>query len=162
MQASPTSAKERVDTAIDLEGFLPYRLSVLSNTVSSAIAGAYAQRFGLTIPEWRITAVLGRFPDIAAREVAEKTAMDKVAVSRAVNRLRSAGLVNHKLAETDRRRSILTLSDRGKALLEQIAPLAMAYEARLLEGFSDVERGLLDAALLRLLHRAEEIGPLGD
>ncbi len=80
---------------LDLEEFLPYRLSVLSNTISSAIAGAYASRFGLTVPEWRIIAVFGRFPGLSAREVAEKTAMDKVAVSRAVSRLRAAGYVDH-------------------------------------------------------------------
>ena len=39
---------------LELDRFLPYRLSVLSNTVSTAIAGAYQQRFGLTIPEWRV------------------------------------------------------------------------------------------------------------
>ena len=43
--------------ALNLERFLPYRLSVLSNTVSSRIAKSYA-RFQLTIPEWRVMAVL--------------------------------------------------------------------------------------------------------
>lgn len=161
MQASGTTPSSSLDTAIDLERFLPYRLSVLSNTVSSAIAGAYARRFGLTIPEWRIIAVLGRYPGLAAREVAEKTAMDKVAVSRAVTRLRSAGLVHHRLAARDRRRSILDLSGRGKTLLGEVAPLAMAYEARLLDGFSNDERRQLERALQRLLLKAEEIGPLG-
>lgn len=162
MQASAKASKQSVDTALDLEGFLPYRLSVLSNTISTAIAGAYARRFGLTIAEWRIIAVLGRFPHIAAREVAEKTAMDKVAVSRAVNRLRKARLVDHELAAADRRRSVLTLSGKGQALLGQVAPLAMAYEARLLEDFSSKERALLEGALSRLLNRANEIGPLSD
>ncbi|NNF50835.1 MAG: winged helix-turn-helix transcriptional regulator [Gammaproteobacteria bacterium] len=163
MQAShDKSATGPDDVAIDLEGFLPYRLSVLSNTVSSAIAGAYARRFGLTIPEWRIIAVLGRFPHIAAREVAEKTAMDKVAVSRAVNRLRSAGLVDHEIAAADRRRSVLALSEPGQALLCEIAPMAMAYEARLLEGFNQKERLLLEKSLLKLMKRASEIGPIGE
>ncbi|NNF51096.1 MAG: winged helix-turn-helix transcriptional regulator [Gammaproteobacteria bacterium] len=162
MQASYKHDEALTDSAIDLEGFLPYRLSVLSNTVSTAIAGAYASRFGLTIPEWRIIAVLGRYPHIAAREVAEKTAMDKVAVSRAVNRLRSAGFVDHEVAAADRRRSVLALSDSGQALLGDVAPMAMAYEARLLEGFSEEQRTVLDAALQRLLQRAEEIGPLSE
>ena len=35
---------------LSLEEFLPYRLSVLSNTVSAAIAEAYSGHFGLTIP----------------------------------------------------------------------------------------------------------------
>ena len=52
-----------------LEDFLPYRLSILSNTVSSTIASAYNKRFGLSIPEWRVIAILGRFPGISAVEV---------------------------------------------------------------------------------------------
>ena len=76
--------------ALDLEHFLPYRLSVLANTVSTALAGAYALRFGLTIPQWRVIAVLARTPGLAAADVVERTAMDKVAVSRAV-----AGLARH-------------------------------------------------------------------
>ena len=56
-----------------LENFLPYRLSILSNTVSSMIATTYNKRFGLSIPEWRVIAVLGRFPGLSAVEVAERT-----------------------------------------------------------------------------------------
>ena len=69
---------------LHLEGFLPYRLSVLSNTVSSAIAAAYFANFGLSIPEWRVMAVLAANPGLSAAEVTARTAMDKVAVSRAV------------------------------------------------------------------------------
>ena len=148
------------DASLILEDFLPYRLSVLSNTISSAIAGAYASRFGLTVAEWRIIAVLGRFPGLSAREVAEKTAMDKVAVSRAVSRLRGAGYVDHKLASEDRRRSVLELSDLGRDLLGQVAPLAMAYEAQLLDGLSGEDRQQLQRALSNLLSRAQQIGPL--
>ncbi len=149
------------DASLILEEFLPYRLSVLSNTISSAIAGAYASRFGLTIPQWRIVAVLGRFPGLSAREVADKTAMDKVAVSRAVGRLRAAGYIDHKLASDDRRRSVLELSPSGRELLGQVAPLAKAYEEKLLDGLSGEDRDHLERALSRLLQRARKIGPLG-
>ena len=51
---------------LDLEHFLPYRLSVLSNRISQAIATRYAQRFGIGVTEWRVVAVLGRYPDLSA------------------------------------------------------------------------------------------------
>ena len=44
----------------DLERFLPYRLSVLTNTISQGIAAGYREQFGISITEWRILAVLGR------------------------------------------------------------------------------------------------------
>src|SRR4030095_4990137 len=77
----------RTADKLHLDRFVPYRLSVLSNIVSMSIAAAYEREFGLTIPEWRVIAVLARYPDLSAIEVAERTAMDKVAVSRAVQRL---------------------------------------------------------------------------
>ena len=65
---------------LELENFLPYRLSILSNTVSQSIAAEYQDRFELSMTEWRVMAVLGRFAELSAREVAERTAMDKVAL----------------------------------------------------------------------------------
>ena len=88
-----TASTTANSTVLELEGFLPYRLSVLSNTVSQAIAAEYEQRFGLSVTEWRVMAVLGRYTGISAREVAERTAMDKVAVSRAVARLLESGRI---------------------------------------------------------------------
>ncbi len=64
-----------------LEDFLPYRLAILSHTVSTSIARAYDQRFGLTIPEWRVIAILGRFPGLSAVEVAERTMLDKASAA---------------------------------------------------------------------------------
>ena len=115
-----------------LENFLPYRLSILSNTVSSTIASAYNKRFGLSIPEWRVIAVLGRFPGLSAVEVAERTLMDKVAVSRAVTKLVKTGRIDRQFADADRRRSILHLSEEGQKVHDEIAPLALKFEDDLL------------------------------
>ncbi|MDH3476666.1 MAG: MarR family transcriptional regulator, partial [Rhodospirillales bacterium] len=40
--------------AFDLETFLPYRLSVVTNRVSRAFARRYSAEFGLSVPEWRV------------------------------------------------------------------------------------------------------------
>lgn len=147
--------------ALDLEHFLPYRLSVLSNTVSSALAGAYARRFGLTIPQWRVIAVLARSPGLSAAGVAERTAMDKVAVSRAVTGLVRAGRVRRALAAADRRRSVLSLTARGTQVYGRIIPLALAYERRLLAELSPAEQSQFDALLSRLQKRSWLLGPAG-
>lgn len=139
---------------LDLEHFLPYRLSVLSNTVSRAIAATYEQRFGLGITEWRVMAVLGRYDGLSAREVADRTAMDKVAVSRALSRLIEAGRVRRLVAEHDKRQSVLRLSDEGWKVYEQIAPLALEHERRLLAHLDDEERRWL-ARILDKLWSAE-------
>jgi DNA-binding MarR family transcriptional regulator len=139
---------------LELERFLPYRLSVLSNRISQAIARIYQQRFGLDVTEWRIMAVLGRFPGLSAGEVAERTAMDKVAISRGVARLLERNLITRDIHEGDRRRSVLALSSAGHEVYGEIAPLALDYEQRLLAELADEEREWLD----RLLARLDAIG----
>ena len=86
----------------DLDRLFSYRLSVLSNRISGAISREYHRRFGLAITEWRVMAVLGRFPGLSAGEVAARTAMDKVAVSRAVARLLERALIQRETHGDDR------------------------------------------------------------
>ncbi len=140
-----------------LEEFLPYRLSILSNRVSRAIAARYAKTFGLTIPEWRIIAVLGRRPGLTAKEVAEATEMDKVAVSRAVARLVAARRVAARADVEDARRQLLTLTREGEALHARIAPIALAAEEKLLRALDRDERVQLDRLLDRLLDAARTL-----
>lgn len=146
-------------TSLELDRFLPYRLSVLSNTVSTAIAGAYQQRFGLTIPQWRVLAVLAMNPGLAAAEVAQRTAMDKVAVSRAVASLLASRRIARQRARADRRRSLLQLTPAGQRVYAQVVPFALAYERALIAPLSARQRANLDSAIRILLGRATEIGP---
>jgi DNA-binding MarR family transcriptional regulator len=136
--------------ALDLEHFLPYRLSVLSNRISQAIARAYAERFAIGITEWRVIAVLGRHPGLSANAVAERTAMDKVAVSRALARLLERDLVQRDTDGVDRRRSVLELSAAGYRIYDEVVPVARGYETRLLAELDDEERVILERALTKL------------
>jgi DNA-binding MarR family transcriptional regulator len=142
---------------LDLEHFLPYRLSVLSNRISQDIARLYAQRFALGITEWRVLAVLGRHSGLSAREVAERTAMDKVAVSRAIASLQAAGRIERETHGDDRRRSMLRLSAAGEAIYAEVAPLALDYQRRLLEGLAADERTALDRLLTHIQNRTRVI-----
>jgi DNA-binding MarR family transcriptional regulator len=144
----PSSAKSVEHARLDLDRFVPYKLSVLTNRVSDAIARHYSERFGLTIPEWRVMAVLGQTPGLPAREVAARTAMDKVQVSRAV-----AGLMRRKRVARigdakDGRVSRLSLTKQGVAIYDEIVPLALHLEAVFLAALTPDERvtliGLMD------------------
>lgn len=153
------SAKRKSTPAelLVLEDFLPYRLSILSNRVSRAIAARYADTFGLTIPEWRVIAVLGRRPGLTAKEVAEATEMDKVAVSRAVAKLVGSKRVAARADRDDARRQILSLTAQGESVHARIAPIALASEQRLLAALDARERVQLDALVDRLLDAAKTL-----
>lgn len=152
----PHHSKRSADK-LHLEHFVPYRLSVLTNIVSMSIAGAYEREFGLSIPQWRVIAVLARYPDLSAIEVAERTAMDKVAVSRAVQGLLTARRVLRTYDSGDRRRSRLRLSTAGKSVYTRVAPLALRYEKKLLDALSPTDRKALDRLVGRLMERAKRL-----
>ena len=167
--------------ALRLDDFLPYRLSVLTNTISSTLAQSYADRFGISIPQWRVMAVLGSEANepanarAAARrtanaraaagqtanELAARTRLDKVTVSRAVAGLVAAGRVGRRTDPIDRRRKVLRLSARGRAIYQQIVPLARRYEAELLSRLEPGERAALDRLLRQLDESALAIAENG-
>ncbi len=141
-----------------LEDFLPYRLSITSHTVSTNIARVYEKRFGVSIPEWRVIAILGRFPGLSAVEVAERTFLDKVAVSRAVTKLIKNGRIDRQFADADRRRSILNLSEEGQKVHNEIAPLALEFEHQLVADISEDDYETFNAILEQLLDKARQLG----
>lgn len=137
-------------TKLKLADFLPYRLSVLSNTISRNIAEIYDREFGLNIWQWRVMAVVGEAPGASATQVTRRTAMDKVAVSRAVSGLIELGYMTREASEEDARRSVLALTTQGQGIYDQIVPLALGYERELLEGIDERELEELQAALSHL------------
>jgi len=135
---------------LELESFLPYHLSVLANKVSNAIARDYADRFGITVPEWRVMAVLGRFGAETATGLCERTTMDKVTISRATAKLLSREFVSRKTDPGDRRRIIFDLSQAGRRIHDEIVPVALAHEKRLMAGLNATEARQLDGLLTKL------------
>ena len=143
-----------VDDGFRLNDFLPYRLAVLSNRISRSIADLYETRFGVTLNEWRVLAVLGEDKHgLSAGEVATRAAMDKVAVSRALQSLRAKDLIIQKIATGDRRKALITHSKAGIAAYTEILPLARRFEAQLLGKITQHDQEQLDG-LLTLLERA--------
>lgn len=142
-----------------LEEFLPYRLSVAANRVSRRFAERYGARFGLSIPEWRVMAVLGRFGRLPAREIAGHTAMDKVKVSRAAQALVARGLVARAADAADARLHWLALTRAGRRMHAAIVPMARTLEAEVLDGLDPAEIAALHRALARIAARLDGEGP---
>ena len=156
----PTGGSNRKSgeaSVLALADFLPYHLSLLTNTLSRALAAHYAARFDMTVPEWRVMAVVGRFPHISAGEVCHRTAMDKATISRAIKRLDLAGRLARLTDPADGRRAALTLSAAGRAVYHRLIPAVRAYEAALLAALTEDEAAELDRLLTRLQRRAETL-----
>ncbi|MBP7064555.1 MAG: MarR family transcriptional regulator [Ferrovibrio sp.] len=122
----------------------------MTNRISGALSRHYAERFGIGIPEWRVIANLGRQPEMSANEVVERSAMDKVTVSRAVAALEQKGLLLRSRDSGDKRKSQLRLSPRGEAVYAEIVPLALGFERDLLAQLTPEERAVLERVIDKL------------
>lgn len=148
-----------VQDRLELDRFLPYRLSVLSNRIGDAIARQYSERFALSIPEWRVMAALGNTPWLSASEVATRTAMDKVQVSRAVANLVETDRVERMPDAEDGRIVRLQLSRDGQAVYSQIVPLALELESRFVATLTAEERASLDRIMQKLARQIALLNP---
>jgi|TARA_B110000967_G_C18836923_1_gene537256 DNA-binding MarR family transcriptional regulator len=142
---------------LTLERYLPYRLSILSNRVSSMIAETYSDKFALSVTEWRIMAVLGEYPDVSADEVSSKTQIEKSILSRAINKLLSRHLVAREFDPSDKRRSMLNLTETGLSVYEEIVPVAYEMETELLACFNKEEQEQLSKLVDRLYDHAGKL-----
>lgn len=142
---------------LSLEEYLPYRLAVTSAKVSGLIAKAYETRFGLTIPQWRLLAVLNEHAPLSQQDLVNRTLMDKVNVSRTVSSLITRGLVTKKSQDNDKRFQSLTLTKEGQSVVDEIIPVAKDLEHSLLGAFSKEEILSLDGLLRALWSRVDEI-----
>jgi DNA-binding MarR family transcriptional regulator len=148
----------QANAAARLADFVPYLLSITSNSVSGRIAGIYRTRFGLKIPEWRVMAVLGDAGPLTQRELTAATVMDKVAVNRACKVLEQRGLIARAPNAHDGRSHHLALTAEGRAMHGRIMPLALAMERRLFESFSDADRDAFAHLLTRLREASAHLG----
>lgn len=140
-----------------LARFLPYQLSLASNAVSGRIAMEYRQRWGLSIPEWRVMAVLGDAGAMTQRDLTKRTLMDKVAVNRACKVLEERGLAQRQPNEQDGRSHLLDLSEEGRAMHSEIMPMALEMESKLFAGFSADELDLFRSLLEKARFQAEDL-----
>ena len=135
---------------LQLDDFLPYRLSFTSNLVSDTVASAYIALFDLRIPEWRIIAVAAEHDGISQQEIGLRTRMDKVTVSRAAIALTSRGLLARVPHPEDRRSHLLTLSEAGRALYADVAPKALELERRIFASIDKSEIARFVATLRKI------------
>ena len=140
-----------------LEDFIPYRLAVVAKSVSTAFSKTYAERFGITIPQWRVLAAIGREPNCTASSIVEHAAMDKVQVSRAVAGLIKVGLVASQPDQKDRRNSVLSFTGEGRTIYDQVVPAGRAFEEKLMSVMSEKDLTDLERLLDKLSQQAKQL-----
>ena len=152
MQLKPIASHRPAEarTALTLATFLPYRLNVAAARASDGLARIYGERFGIGIPEWRVLATLGEFGSLTATAIGLHAHMGKVKVSRAAATLETRALLARTPNAEDRREAFLVLTAAGRAMYEEIVPLAQDYAAQLTAELSREDVETLNRLLGRL------------
>jgi MarR family transcriptional regulator, organic hydroperoxide resistance regulator len=119
-----TSAAE-----LDLDNYLPY----LVNRVGSIIAEQYGSEalapYRLSIPMWRVVAVLADKGGQRQIDLAELTSIEVSTLSRIVTRLVHMGVVTRTRAVASPREVVVKLTPKGQSQVARLIPIAHRYEA---------------------------------
>jgi len=145
------------EAPLKLDDFLPYRLNVLANLVSQALSRIYVERYGLGVPEWRVLVTLGEFGVMTGKAIGAHSHMHKTKVSRAVALLEKRRLLVRRANKADLREAFLSLTPAGRAIYQDLAPVAAAFARRLAEAVDPADRAAFDRALAALTERAKKL-----
>jgi len=156
--AAGTAESSAPDEApLKLEEFLPYRLNVLAAVTSQALSRVYAERYGIGIPEWRVLVTLGHVGTMTGKAIGDHTHMHKTKVSRAVASLEKRRLLTRRANKADMREAFLTLTSAGRAIYQDLAPVASAFAARLIEAIDPADRKAFDRAVTALTAQGKKL-----
>jgi DNA-binding MarR family transcriptional regulator len=155
---SPGMAAGRGDNApLKLEEFLPYRLNVVASLVSQALSRIYADRYGIGVPEWRVLVTLGQHGMMTGKAIGHHSHMHKTKVSRAVALLETRKLVARRANRADLREAFLALTPSGRAMYDDLAPIALDFADRLSELVEPADRAAFERAVDRLIERSTNL-----
>jgi len=138
---------------LDLDQSLINRLFRAVNLAAAPFAETVGQAFDLSINDWRVLRTVAFEPGLSQQGVSDRSGLDKMTVSRAVDRLRSTGRIARTLHPDDRRKSVLTLTDEGWAVYDGIVPTALEREAAFVSALTPEEQKALSSLVDRLIGR---------
>lgn len=141
----------------DLTTYLPYLLNRAGFAAATAFADALAE-VSLTVPGWRVLAVLLHDDRQRVGALAELTSIEFSTLSRLIDTLQRRGLVARTPAKDDARAVHVSLTARGRAIARRLRPQAVALEQRMIAGMSDAEIGDLRRLLDKLYENIRDEG----
>lgn len=150
------AARSAGESATPTEDLLS-EIHVLANLIGRAFSGQLDRAFGMSVAEWRVLLTLERYPGLTAAELTSRWAMDKMAISRAIQRLEAAGRIRRDRNPEDRRSLQLSLTETGRELYAAILPVANARYREFVSCLSRDELAGFRASLEKLIAHADTL-----
>lgn len=138
---------------MNLDTYFPYQLASTAESFSQKLIDVYGRDYGLSREEWRLLLLLADAKELTSRELARRTTLDKVQVSRAAQKLDAKGLITRSVSDSDKRLKVYACSESGAQLFADLFPKVQHQAASILDRLNDTERDGLERGL-RALHKA--------
>lgn len=133
-KAYPVAMKKL--SSFDLLDFMPYLLNQAAETTSRSFSDTYRQEYGMLQTEWRVVFHLGRYGQMTATDICDRARIHKTKVSRAVYALEKKRFLSRQPLSNDRRHEVLSLSQQGTRVYEDLYRQAQDFDAELTAEFS--------------------------
>ena len=137
-----------------LDDLLNYRLTRLLAVSGAPVVRLCEGRYGITRREWRILALLATHGASSPSELAAHGSLDRARTSRAIGSLAVKELVQRVARPGDARRAVVTLTERGRALYDELFPQVAQINRAMLEVLDTAQLDAFADALERLTSRA--------
>jgi len=138
----PRSSVSR-STAKGLDDLIAVRIARITEIVTRIATHTIESRWGLSNTDLRLLNILDHSDEISVSEISRRSHVDKAWVSRSLRDLEKRKVVLRRPHPHDNRVSLVVISARGQALLDEVRPDSLRNEVELLKG--------IDAKLLKRL-----------
>ncbi len=144
---------------LEIQDFPTFLILRLANLTKSHLTRRYLDPFGISLPEWRLLALMARYGTLPFSDVTAGSSMDKGQVSRTLQSIHRKELVKLTSVTAAARapgsamspRMEVSISPKGRALFQKILPIARAHQLQLLDVLNAEERKVFHAVARRLL-----------
>lgn len=139
-----------VESTFDLQDFLPYLLNQAAEASSLDFQKYYKDRYGMLRTEWRVLFHLGRYGNMTAKEICQRSGVHKTKVSRAVAALEGKRFLIRSEQAHDRRLEVLTLTKQGQAAYQDLSAEAARFDEQLAQPISPSDQETLRRCLRQI------------
>jgi DNA-binding MarR family transcriptional regulator len=152
--------RERPDLDVSPQGLVG-RLHRLGDLLRAELVTVY-QRFGLGEGEFDVLAALRRQGApyaLAPGALARHTMVTTGAMTKRIDRLEAAGLVERSASPADGRGRVVRLTPAGTTLIDEAFAAHVRNELRLVAALAPADRAQLEVLLTQWLRAVEDPGP---
>jgi len=112
-----------------------------------AIQSAFSNRVGHALPRWRILLALHELGSSSQKVLAERCRLDPASLTRQLQAMQKLGWISREVDAGDNRLTNASLTDAGRAVVQEALPRRAAFFQEMLEGLGEAEIAQLNRTL---------------